>query len=167
MSFAVVPLYHCLFLLVLQLEDVLHFGNLFCRELVNRHTNIFIECYCCVVYNDVMLSTDINRLVNANDNFVYSWLARKDPTEKELYAKHIPLAARLIASRHCTQWWKNHPESVDYQSAQRGICGKLVYPCISREWTLRSIAIYLECNPLALTSDFSIDLTDIHQNRWG
>ncbi|THU41865.1 hypothetical protein FAM09_07130 [Niastella caeni] len=111
--------------------------------------------------------SDIRKLVNANDNFFFSWLRGKDWPERQLYAKHIPVASRLIASRHCTRWWKNHPESVEYQYAHHGICCQLAYPCAVRESTLRFLAIFLECNPLALTSDYSIDLAGVHQKRNG
>lgn len=113
------------------------------------------------MYDSSMLSPDINRLVKANDNFFFSWLKGKDGPERERYAKHIPLASGLIASRHCAQWWKNHPESVEYQYAHHAICCQLAHPCPARESTLRFIALFLECNPLALTSDFSIDLSGV------
>jgi hypothetical protein len=92
-------------------------------------TEFYVEYFVMMIYNKRMGIRDIRKLVNANDNFFFSWLRVKDWPERQLYAKHIPVASDLIASKHCTKWWKNHPESVEYQYALHGICCLLAYPC--------------------------------------
>ena len=110
-----------------------------------------------------MSSPDRQPLHYRNDNLISSWLNRGDWVENQKFAPYTPLASQLIASRHCKTWWKNHPESWDYQYAHHALCVQLYYPCTTRENTLRIVAIFLECNPLALTSDQDIQLTRFNQ----
>jgi len=104
-----------------------------------------------------MTSTRLNTVVNVNDNHLSSWLHKGDWASNQVYAKHIPLASRLIASSHCKKWWKNHPECWDYNYAQYGICCQLNYPK-PKMLAVGSIALYLGCNSVALLNDPELGL---------
>ena len=100
------------------------------------------------------------KIVNANDNYQSCWLRMGYIEFTEMCAPFIPLADWLIR-KHCQEWWKNHPEVSEYQSAQMGICGTLAMPRSSREWTLRCIARDLRCNPIQVMNDFSEQLKNL------
>ena len=90
--------------------------------------------------------------VNKNDNVPSSWVRMGEQSFNEACVPHIPLADWLIA-KHCKKWWKNHPEKWDYQYNQFGICGTLWYPRNTKEWTARTLSIFLDCNPIELIND--------------
>ena len=98
------------------------------------------------------MTARIDTIVNVNDNHRSSWLHKGNWADNQVYAKHIPLASRLIASSHCAAWWKNHPETWDYNYAQFGICNQLSYPN-SKMLLVGTIALYLGCSPVALLND--------------
>jgi hypothetical protein len=104
--------------------------------------------------------TDQAKTVNKNDNQRSSWLLKISSEAREKAAPFIPLADWLIA-KHCQKWWRNHPETWDYQYCQMGICLNLATPRDTREWTLHFIAIYLDCNPINLINDCSDELKNI------
>jgi len=91
-------------------------------------------------------------MVNKNDNLYFSWLQMGDLKLNEYYAPFIPLADWLIA-KHCKQWWKNQPQTSEYQAAQNSLCGVLFMPRSSKEWTCRFLAIYLCCDVLRMMND--------------
>lgn len=100
--------------------------------------------------------TDQTKVINANQNFEFAWT--QDDFEK--YSIHIPTATWLI-QKYSTQWFKNHPETIEYQMLQFGLCLSLSASRGSREWTLDFIAFRLGCNPLALINDLSPELKDV------
>lgn len=97
-----------------------------------------------------------NKVVNANQNLRLSWIQNG-------HAELIPFIekANWLINKHCTEWWKNHPETADYQLAHFSICLELSSSRGSRERTLRFIAIDLKCNPLLLINDSSPELKDV------
>jgi hypothetical protein len=107
-----------------------------------------------------MTLSRLNTVVNVNDNHRSSWLHQGDWASKQVYAKHIPLANRLIASSHCKEWWKNHPETWEYMRAQFAICCQLCYP-EPRLLAVGTIALYLGCSPVALLNDSDLGLDKI------
>jgi len=91
-------------------------------------------------------------MINKNDNSPLSWLQMGDRRLNELYIPFIPLADWLI-DKHCTKWWKNQPQSSEYQAAQYSLCSVLLVPECTKEWTCRHLVIYLECDVLPLMND--------------
>ncbi|MDF2380509.1 hypothetical protein JMG10_03445 [Nostoc ellipsosporum NOK] len=100
------------------------------------------------------------KVINANENIRSSWLRMGDIDENNRQAKHIPFADWLIKN-FCPSWWRNHPETWDYQLNQYLLCLTLDYPRSTRETTLRFLAIALECNPLILINDVREELKSI------
>ena len=103
---------------------------------------------------------DWQKTVNGNDNGSFSWLNKASQEEQTLLTPHIPMATWLI-DKHCQKWWKNQPQSWDYQYAHFGICVKLAYPRPSRNETLEFVALYLDCNPILLINDPSEELKHV------
>ncbi|WP_143773910.1 hypothetical protein [Niastella vici] len=91
-------------------------------------------------------------IINANENRVSSWLTRGDRADNESYALFIPVADALIA-KHATQPWKNSPGDWWYQRMQFAICCKLSQPNRTRESTMNTIALFLECHLINLYND--------------
>ena len=103
-----------------------------------------------------VMSTYSDSQVNHNDNFSSSWLVRDGRTRNADYARHIPLANWLIKN-HCKMWWKTQPQTSEYQYVQFAICCQLCHPQ-TKELTLKTIAMFLECNPIALINDLADEL---------
>jgi len=100
------------------------------------------------MHNEITLG----KIVNKNDNHSSSWLQMGYPNLNAACAPFIPLADWLIA-KHCQQWWKNQPQTSQYQQSQFGLCSTLWYPRHTKEWTCRFLAIDLGCSPLSMMND--------------
>jgi hypothetical protein len=99
-----------------------------------------------------MSDTDLNTVVNANDNLHFHWLELYTPEEQERHMNNIPLANYIIET-HCPHWWKNNRQTYDYKSAQHWICGCIASAAISGPYTYHRMSWTLGCNPVVLMND--------------
>lgn len=92
----------------------------------------------------------INKIVNANDNLLLSWL---DDQENRIRLGQFVPWANLLIEKYATDWWKNYYTSAEYQAAHSGICYTLGSASIRKEFTYHGIARELECSPVTLSND--------------
>jgi hypothetical protein len=90
--------------------------------------------------------------VNTNENLDHHWAKMYDLDKRVKYAAFIPTANRLI-KKHCKEWWKNHPESLDFNSCQHKLCRSLESANLYKELTYLFVAQDLNCNPFIISND--------------
>lgn len=89
---------------------------------------------------------------NANENIGHHWLNVYDLNDRAKYAELIPTANHLI-QKHCGQWWKNHPQSPEYNSCQHMVCRSLDMGHLLQEFIYQQLAADLKCPAIQLSND--------------
>src|SRR6218665_2640903 len=90
-----------------------------------------------------------DKVVNSNDNPRFHWIRTNE--DRERYGPYVEFANRLI-NRHVAAWWKNHPETAEYQASHHWTC-MLLEDEVLRTSLFQFLSVYLECSPLILAND--------------